>query len=102
MLHEAVDTRTAVWVSTAEKISKIVLGETRKFSQKFRGGGSQHQLCIKTRPLSLRLGDTAICDLELRFRATTGGQGRDLGNCVAKMLRFAFAFGRPLSLRFRC
>ena len=28
----AVDTRTAVWVSTAEK---IVLGETRKFSRKF-------------------------------------------------------------------
>ena len=32
----AVDTRTAVWVSTAEKFSKIVLGETRKFSEKFR------------------------------------------------------------------
>ena len=33
----AVDTRTAVWVSTAEKFSKIVLGETRNFSRKFRG-----------------------------------------------------------------
>ena len=33
----AVDTRTAVWVSTAEKFSKIVLGKTRKFSRKFRG-----------------------------------------------------------------
>ena len=33
----AVDTRTAVWVSTAEKISKIVLGKTRNFSRKFRG-----------------------------------------------------------------
>ena len=33
----AVDTRTAVWVSTAEKFSKIVLGETRNSSQKFRG-----------------------------------------------------------------
>ena len=32
----AVDTRTAVWVSTAEKIFKIVLGETRNFSRKFR------------------------------------------------------------------
>ena len=34
----AVDTRTAVWVSTPEKFSKIVLGTTRKFSRKFRGG----------------------------------------------------------------
>ena len=33
----AVDTRTAVWVSTAEKIFKIVLGETRKSSRMFRG-----------------------------------------------------------------
>ena len=33
----AVDTRTAVWVSTAEKYSKIFLGETRNFSQKCRG-----------------------------------------------------------------
>ena len=33
----AVDTRTAVWVSTAEKFSKIVLGETGNFSRKFRG-----------------------------------------------------------------
>ena len=45
----AVDTRIAVWLSTTEKFSKIVLGETRNFSQKFRG--SQRQLCIKTRPL---------------------------------------------------
>ena len=34
----AVDTRTAVWVSTAEKIFRIVLGETRNSSRKFRGG----------------------------------------------------------------
>ena len=37
----AADTRTAVWVSTAEKFSKIVWGEfpgeTRKMSQKFMG-----------------------------------------------------------------
>ena len=33
----AVNTRTAVWVSTAEKFSKIFLGETRNFSRKFRG-----------------------------------------------------------------
>ena len=33
----AVDTRTAFWVSTPEKFSKIVLGKTRIFSQKFRG-----------------------------------------------------------------
>ena len=33
----AVDTRTAVWVSTPEKTSKIVLGKTRNFSRKFRG-----------------------------------------------------------------
>ena len=31
----AVDTRTAAWVSTPEKISKI--GKTRNFSRKFRG-----------------------------------------------------------------
>ena len=33
----AVDTRTAVWVSTPEKFSKIVPGKTRNFSRKFRG-----------------------------------------------------------------
>ena len=33
----AVDTRIAVWVSTAEKFSKIVLEKTRNCSQKFRG-----------------------------------------------------------------
>ena len=32
-----VDTRTAVWVSTAEKFSKIVLGKARNSSRKFRG-----------------------------------------------------------------
>ena len=31
----AVDARTAVWVSTAEKNFKIVLGETRNFSRMF-------------------------------------------------------------------
>ena len=31
------DTRTAVWVSAAEKTFKIVLGETRNVSQKLRG-----------------------------------------------------------------
>ena len=34
----AVDTRTAAWVSTAEKLFKIVLRETRKLARKFRGG----------------------------------------------------------------
>ena len=33
----AVDTRTAVWVSTPEKFSKIILGKTRNSSRKFRG-----------------------------------------------------------------
>ena len=48
----AVDTATAVWVSTPEKFSKTVLGNTRNFSRKFRGvSGSQRQLCIKIRPL---------------------------------------------------
>ena len=37
----AVDTRTAAWVSTAEKFSKIFLGETRNFSQKFRSENSR-------------------------------------------------------------
>ena len=46
----AVDTRIAVWVSTAEKFLKIVLGETRRIFLESLGG-SQHQLCIKTRPL---------------------------------------------------
>ena len=45
----AVESRTAVWVSTAEKIFKIVLGETQNYSRKLRG--SQHQICIKPRPL---------------------------------------------------
>ena len=31
------DTRTAVWVSTPGKFSKIFLGKTRNFSRKFRG-----------------------------------------------------------------
>ena len=30
----------------------------------------------------------AICDLKLRFRATTGSRGAILGNGVAKTLRF--------------
>ena len=42
----------AVWVSTAEK---IIPGESLKFSRKF-GGGSQRQLCMKTRPLCLAPG----------------------------------------------
>ena len=45
----AVDTRLAIWVSAAEKVFKIVLGETRIFLKSLRG--SQRQLCIKTRPL---------------------------------------------------
>ena len=34
------DTRTAVWISTAEKCFKIVLGETRNFSRKLGGGSA--------------------------------------------------------------
>ena len=45
----AVDTRTAVWVSTPEKFSKIVLGKTRNFSRKFRGVSAP--ALYKTRPL---------------------------------------------------
>ena len=62
----AVDTRTAVWVSTAEKFSKIFLGKTRNVSRKFRGvsapalyknpavnfssatGHAGNSLCLKT------------------------------------------------------
>ena len=33
----AVDTRLAVWASTAENVPKTVLGKTRNFSRKFRG-----------------------------------------------------------------
>ena len=43
----AVDTRTAVWVSTPEKFSKIVLGKIRNFSRKFRGGVSAPALYKK-------------------------------------------------------
>ena len=48
----AVDPRTAVWVSTAEE---IVLRESRNLLEGL--GWSEHQLCIRTRPLdwSLRL-----------------------------------------------
>ena len=48
----AVDIRTAVWVSTAEKNFKIVLGETRNFSQKFRGVSAP--ALYKTRLLLIR------------------------------------------------
>ena len=54
----------------------------------------------------------AICDLKLRFRATTGGQGCDLGSCVAKTLRFcvcvwkatkpASALRMPLKMPWKC
>ena len=33
ILSPSLDTRTAVWVSTAEKFFKILLGETRNFSR---------------------------------------------------------------------
>ena len=40
----AVDTRTAVWVSTPEKFSKIVLGKSRNVSWKFRSQATQPPL----------------------------------------------------------
>ena len=42
----AVDTRTAIWVSAAEKIFKIVLGETRKIWG--RAKGAMKRACGKT------------------------------------------------------
>ena len=45
----AVDTRTAVWVSTAEKFSTVLGKKVGIFLECL--GGSQRQLCIKTRPL---------------------------------------------------
>ena len=42
----------------------------------------------------------AICDLELRFRATTGGRGAILESAWLKRCEFACAFGRPLSQGF--
>ena len=57
----AVDTRTAVWVSTAEKFSKRFLEETRNFSRKFRGVSAP--ALYKTRPL---IGESAKGGLELR------------------------------------
>ena len=56
----AVDTRPAVWVSTAEKFFKIVLGETRNFSRKLRG--SQRQLCIKTGLLLSSVFETVLSE----------------------------------------
>ena len=47
----AVDTRTAVWVSTAEKFSKSLWEKLGIFLESL--GGSQCQLCIKTRPLKI-------------------------------------------------
>ena len=46
------DTRTAVWVSTPEKLSKTVLGKLGIFLESL--GGPQRQLWIKTRPLFCR------------------------------------------------
>ena len=43
------DTKTAVWVSTAEKFSKLFWEKLGIFLESL--GGSQRQLCIKTRPL---------------------------------------------------
>ena len=43
------DTRTAVWVSTAENFLKSLWEKLRIFLESL--GGSQHQLCIKTWPL---------------------------------------------------
>ena len=45
----AVDTRTAVWVSTAEKFSKSFWEKLGNVLESL--GVSQRQLCIKTRPL---------------------------------------------------
>ena len=50
----AVDTRTAVWVSAAEKTQK--LGNFLKSLE-----GSQRQLCIKTRPLLTKTSKTSTC-----------------------------------------
>ena len=62
----AVDTRTAVWVSTPEKFSKIVLGETRNFLESL--GGSQRQLCIKTWPLQhVRICEGPLKNLVMNF-----------------------------------
>ena len=41
----------------------------------------------------------AICDLKLRFRATTGGRGAISEIALLKRCDFAFAFGRPLGAR---
>ena len=47
------DTRTAVWVSTAEKFSKSFWEKLGNFLESLEG--SQRQLCIKTRPLNEEL-----------------------------------------------
>ena len=58
----AVDTRTAVWVSTAEKFSREKLGI---FLESL--GGSQRQLCIKARPLSQPQGKSRKCPARTLF-----------------------------------
>ena len=63
------DTRTAVWVSTAEKNFKIVLGGTENFPRKFRG--SQRQLRIKTRPLTRPISEP-VSEFQGILRAALG------------------------------
>ena len=48
----AVDTRAAVWVSSAEKFSRSFWEKLEFFLESL--GGSQRQLCIKTQPLRIR------------------------------------------------
>ena len=71
----AVDTRNAVWVSTPEKFSKIVLGKTRNFSRKFRGVSAP---ALDKNPavtviISAR---TAFSGFKVRIPSLAGGHGR--------------------------
>ena len=62
------DTRTAVWVSRAEKIFKIVLGEARNFSRKFRGVSTP--ALQKNPAVNFRFSRQIASDLQLRFWCT--------------------------------
>ena len=74
------DTRTAVWVSTPEKISKIVLGKTRNFSRKFRGVSAP---ALDKNPAARKLEEAvAVSGVCRDFRRKVPGKfGKLAGKC---------------------
>ena len=75
----AVDTRTAVWVSTAEKIFKIVLGKTRNSSRKFRGVSAP---ALYKSPAVRKYSSSELMYLQLRILSKIT-EGNASCNCTA-------------------